>query len=73
MPKLSETQYWKVRALVNDTRAIEVEAAQVAAGYKQRIAAAEQAAKAFFVNVGLDPAKNYRWDDAACEFTEIAE
>jgi hypothetical protein len=70
MPKIPDLDYWKFRALVNDVRAIEVDANRAASEFKQRIAAADQKAQAFAVSIGLDPAKGYRWDDATCELIE---
>lgn len=72
---LPAADYWKFRAHVNDVGAIEAEAAQAAAKFKQRIAGAAQRASDLFAQLGkahgFDPLKTYGWDDATCELIRV--
>lgn len=73
--QLTEAEYWKFRASVNDARSIELEASAAAATFRQRTAEALQRTRALFEQLGtahgFDPKKTYGWDDSTCELIEV--
>lgn len=69
---LSEIDYWKLRAALNEPAAIDAEARHAAEQFKARIAQAQQHARTLLEQAGCDPAKAYRWNDATCELIEVA-
>lgn len=75
--KLSEADFWKFRAALNDVRSIELEATEAALKFRQRVADADQSARAFFAQLGrahgFDPKKTYGWDDSTCELIEVPQ